>query len=356
MTAGLRPGVEPPRGAPPEADISVFELMTPLVRRWKLIAITALACGIAAAVYLLLQRPSYTATTTFTSENSGSTGLLSSLVGLAGLAGQLGLGSSSSSTVSPEFFVKLTHSDEVLRSTLLAPFPDPDSASVRRPLLELLNIEGRTREEQLQRGVRRLRKMTDASTDKSTGIVTLKVKQHSADLAADVAKYMVQLLNRFNLESRQSQSREQRRFSGERLAVAERELRAAEQAQLAFLQRNRQYLDSPLLAFEYNRLNRQVLLRQEVYQTLVKAHEEARIAEVRDTPVLTVIDSAVAPAQRSGPRRVLGTTVALVFGGALGVLLSYIAAARARARRAPTPDYLEFRAALEEARRGGDRP
>jgi hypothetical protein len=31
MTAGLKPGLEPTRGALPEADISVFELMTPLV-------------------------------------------------------------------------------------------------------------------------------------------------------------------------------------------------------------------------------------------------------------------------------------------------------------------------------------
>ena len=355
MTAGLKPGVEPSRPAPPSSDISLFELMTPLVRRWKLVAGTALACALTTLGLLLLQPPTYTASTTFTPENTSSTGLLSSLVGLAGLAGQLGLGSSSSSSVSPDFFVKLAHSDEVLRSTLLKGFRDPDSAGVERPLLQLLRVKGRSPEERIQRGVLALRKLTDASSDKTTGIVTLRVKLQDPELAADVAKYLVQLLNRFNLESRQSQSREQRRFSGERLAVAEQELRTAEQAQLAFLQRNRQYLDSPLLAFEYNRLNRQVQLRQEVYQTLVKAHEEARIAEVRDTPVLTVIDSAVAPVRPSGPRRLLGTTVALIFGAGLGLALAYLSAARARVRRAPTPDYLEFRAALEEVRRSPPR-
>jgi tyrosine-protein kinase Etk/Wzc len=355
MTAGLKPGLEPARGAPPQADISLFELMTPLVTRWKLIAATALTCALLAALYLLLQPRTYTATTTFTPENSGTSGVMSSLVGLAGLAGQLGLANSSSSSVSPDFFVKLAHSDEVLRSTLLKEFADPDSTAVQRPLLRLLEVNGRSAEERIQVGVRVLRKRTDATADKSTGIVTIEVQLQSPELAADVAKYIVELLNRFNLESRQSQSREQRRFSGERLAVAEQELRTAEQAQLAFLQRNRQYLDSPLLAFEYNRLSRQVQLRQEVYQTLTKAHEEARIAEVRDTPVLTVIDSAVAPVYPSGPRRVLGTTIALIFGGALGVLLAYVAAARDRARRAPTPDYLEFRAALEEARRAPPR-
>jgi tyrosine-protein kinase Etk/Wzc len=355
MTTGVKPGPQYSPPAPPEADISVFELLTPLVVRWKLIAGTALICALLAAIFLLLQRPTYKATTTFTPENSSSSGVMSSLVGLAGLAGQLGLPTGGSSSVSPEFFVRLAHSDEVLRSTLLAEFPDPDSARARRPLLRLLKARGRSQEEQIQSGVSTLRRLTDASADKSTGIVALQVKLHSPVLAAAVANYMVQLLNRFNLETRQTQSGEQRRFSGERLKVAESELRAAEQAQLAFLQRNREYMDSPLLAFEYNRLSRQVQLRQEVYQTLTKAYEEARIAEVRDTPVLTVIDSAIAPVRRSGPHRTLGTLVALIFGGALGVLLAYLAAARARARRAAAPDYLEFRAALEEARRAPPR-
>jgi uncharacterized protein involved in exopolysaccharide biosynthesis len=166
---------------------------------------------------------------------------------------------------------------------------------------------------------------------------------------------MLRLLNQFNLERRQSQSHEQRRFTGDRLREAEQELREAERAQLRFLQTNRQYEGSPLLEFQAAQLARAVQLKQEVFLTLTKAHEEARIAEVRDTPVLTVIDSAVAPAKRSGPRRVLGTVVAFIVGGTLGVLLAYLATAWARTRRAPAPDYLEFRAALEEARRATPR-
>jgi tyrosine-protein kinase Etk/Wzc len=352
MTIGSAPEVE--TSSARDADISLFELMTPIVPRWKLILRTALATALVVGLLLVLQRPTYTATTTFTPENSPTTGLMSNLVGLAGLAGQLGLGAGSSNSVSPDFFVKLVHSDEILRSTLLTEFDDPEAPKTKRPLLQLMHVKGRSTEEQLQKGVRALRKRTDASSDKQTGIVTIEVKLHSATLAAQVANHLVALLNKFNLESRQSQSREQARFSGERLSVAEGELRTAEQAQLAFLQRNRQYLDSPLLAFEYNRLNRQVQLRQEVYQTLTKAHEEARIAEVRDTPVLTVIDSAIAPIKPSAPQRVLGTAIALIFGGALGVFLAYVAAARVRARTRQGPDYLAFRAAVEEAR--GARP
>ena len=206
MTAGLKSGVEPSsRTAPAESDISLFELLTPLVRRWKLIATTALICAFLAALFLLLQRRSYTATTSFTPENSSNSGLMSNLVGLAGLAGQLGLPSGGSSSVSPEFFVRLVHSEEVLRPTLLTEFRT-DSASPPRPLLALLEVPGRTREEQLQTGVQTLRKRTEATTDKPTGIVTLKVTLQSPRLAADVANHLVELINKFNLENAKSVS------------------------------------------------------------------------------------------------------------------------------------------------------
>lgn len=356
MATGLEPQRTSTQQQTEQSDISLYELLTPLVRGWKLIVGTALGCATLAAILLLLQRPVYTAQTNFTPESSSSSGISSSLIGLAGLAGQLGLGGMTAATVSPEFFARLFHSREVLRSTLLTEFPDPQSADgTQRPLLDLLEAKGSSPEERLQKGARLLEQATDASIDKPTGIVSLEVELHSAQLAAHVANRMLDLLNQFNLERRQSQSREQARFTGDRLKEAEEELRGAERAQLRFLQANRQYQGSPLLEFQAAQLERVVQLKQEVFLTLTKAHEEARIAEVRDTPVLTVIDSAVAPVKRTGPRRTLGTIVALIVGGALGVLLAYLASARARTRRAPSPDYLEFRAALEEARRTAPR-
>ncbi len=213
-----------------------------------------------------------------------------------------------------------------------------------------MEVPAKPIEERLQDGTRRLTARTDAEVDKATGIVTLEVEMHSPELAAAVANRMIELLNHFNLERRQSQSHEQRRFTGDRLEAAERELREAERAHLRFLQANRQYVGSPMLEFQAEQLERAVSVKQEVFLTLTKAYEEARIAEVRDTPVLTVVDPAVPPAIRTRPKRTLGTLMALGGGILLGIALVYLSAFRARLRRESAPDYVDFQAALEEAR------
>jgi uncharacterized protein involved in exopolysaccharide biosynthesis len=350
VAAGLEPEPTAVRSGD-SRDISMFELLTPLVRHWKLIFGTAAACAFVAAVLLLLQRPVYTAETNFTPETPNTSGLASSLGGLTGIAGQLGIGDAMSGGASPEFFARLLHSREVLRATLQTEFHEPGgSAATKRQLLDLLEINGKNLEERLQLGARRLKQATKAQVDQATSIVTLSVMMHSPELAAATANRMLELLNEFNLERRQSQSQEQRRFTGDRLREAEQELREAERAQLRFLQNNRQYLGSPLLEFQAEQLQRAVQLKQEVFLTLTKAHEEARIAEVRDTPVLTVVDPAIPPVQRSRPRRTLGVVLALAVGTVLGICLVYLEVFRRRVRRDRSPDYMEFQATLDEVR------
>lgn len=333
---------DPAAEALQDNDISFADLLAPLRRRWRLIAATALVTAGLTATVLLLQRAVYTGETTFTPETSSTSllgGNLAGLAGLIGAAGQLGLGGGSS--VSPDFFAEVVDSREIVFATLQAEFPNfrAPGRNARRPLLDLLEVRGDSVAERLQRGMRTLKKKTNVEIDRRTGIVTLAVEMPSAELAADVANYMVQLLNRFNLERRQSQSREQRRFTGERLLTAERELREAERAQLTFLERNRAYRESPLLTYEASRLQRDVQGKQEVFLTLTKAHEEARIAEVRDTPVLTIIDPAVPPVWRTRPRRTLGVLIALVLGALAGVVFAYLADARAARAAALRPDY-----------------
>src|SRR5712692_2904236 len=306
-----------PAVPPGLAEPSMLDVLTPLLRLWKLVLGVPIGAGIVAAVLALLLPPAYTAKTTFVpAAGAGGTTLPGNF---ASLATQFGLNVSSGTGLSPDFFAEVLNSRELLQATLHSSFDDPRKPGSLRSLLELLDLNDQGAEHLMDEGIRRLAKDISQRVDRRTGIVTLSVNSRYPKLAAAVANRMVELLNKFNLERLQSQSRERRRFAGERKDEAERELRQAEAEQLRFLQSNRRYADSPLLSFEQNRLARQVQLRQEVFQTLTREYEEARIAEVRDTPVLTIVDPAVPPDRRSGPRRSLILLLAM-FAAASSVL------------------------------------
>jgi uncharacterized protein involved in exopolysaccharide biosynthesis len=288
----------------------------------------------------------YTASVTFAPEATPPAGVAGSLAGLAGLAGQLGLPGSTAGSSSPDFFASVLRSRQLLGATLRSEFDGPaTSTASRQSLLELLRVSGETPEERLEQGLKLLSTAAATTVERRTGIVTLTVRMGDRQLAADVANRMVQLLNDFNLQQRQSQYREQRRFAEERLGHAERELRAAENDLLRFLQTNRLYRGSPLLEFEASRLERAVQVKQEVYLGLTNAFEDARIAEVRDTPVLTIIDAASPPLRRSWPRRKFLVIVAALIGIVIATTMVYVLEFALSLRRADRDDYVALRTA-----------
>jgi uncharacterized protein involved in exopolysaccharide biosynthesis len=329
--SSLRPRRSATASPSPE-EVSLADVLGPLVRRWKLLFGLPLGFAVFIGLLSLILPSVYTSQTTLTPAATSSIGGLGggALASLAGLAGQLGVSSASGTSLSPDFIAYVLKSREVLTSTLQSQFPDPRSGNQERPLLDIMRAKGRTDAARLSQGVRKLDRAVKTKVDHATGIVTLSVNASDPRLAAAVANRMKDILNDFNLERRQSQSREQARFTHERMVQAEAELRDAEAAQLRFLQANREFTGSPILEFENSRLQRAVDLKQEVYVSLAKEYDQARIAEVRDTPVITTIDSAVAPDRRSSPRPLLNAIIALIAGGIFAFALIYLLEQRHR--------------------------
>jgi uncharacterized protein involved in exopolysaccharide biosynthesis len=327
----------------------VFDLLTPLVRRRRLILLTALVCALVTAIVVLVLTPRYTALTSFVPEVPKESSLSSSL---GGLASQFGLGSQVATPYSPDFMADVLRSRYIGELILAAEFPAPRSGASKgqRPLLDILEIRGNTPARRLEAGLETLADATSMTLDRRTGVLSLRVTLHDPELAAAVANRMVEELNRFNVERRRSQSGEERIFTERRLKEVQKELTDAEAELVAFLQRNRQFSESSVASVTARSLERKVSLKQEVLATMSRSYEEARINEVRDTPVLTVIDQAEPPAWKSFPKRTISVLVALVAGTVLGVGLAYLAEARRRVRSGTRPDYREFLAAVGEAR------
>ncbi len=227
---------------------------------------------------------------------------------------------------------------------LLAGFADPRSEAPpdSAALLEILEIDGDTESERLENGRKELDKAVSVRVDNETNIVGVAVETRYPVLSAAVANLYIDLVNRFNLETRQSNAQERRRFVEERMSEAEQELRDAEEALQSWLERNRQWTGSPELQFQHDRLERQVTIKQEVFTTLRRSYEEARIQEVNDTRVITVIDRAVPPEEKSSPKRKLNVILAFFLGGVLSVFGAFGREFAERAREADQQEYKEF--------------
>lgn len=300
-------------------EFSLVGLGTTLARHRRASVGFPLLVALLTGVASLLVSPTYTATTSFVPETNPQSRLPS---GLAGLANQFGISLGSEASRSPKFYAEVLRSRDLMERVLLNNYVDPrqdqHAAKDSATLLDILGVTGPDSSRRLDRGIRKLDGMIAVRVNDQTSIVSLSVDAHYPPLAAAVANRFVEYLNAFNAQHRQSQAREQRKFVEQRLADGERELRGAEEDLRTFYERNRSWQQSPQLTFEEGRLRRQVEIRQELYLTLKREYETARIQEVNDTPVITVIDAATPPARKSKPKRGLLVITALVLGAMLG--------------------------------------
>lgn len=316
-----------------------------LRNRLRIALLIAVLCfGVAA--YTLLRPRTYVSDASFSLQSSDSHRG-------SGIAAQFGLTlPSSDGSQSPAYYVELLDSREILTAAAASQYSyKTDGRKVTGTLPQLYDIDDRDSAVKYDRAVRRLRAAITSDKSRETGIVDVSVSAQSPELAQQLLTRLLQLLNEFNLKTRQSQAANERRFIEQRMAEIGVDLRAAEDRLQNFLQRNRGgYASIPELSFEHDRLSREVGLRQQVYTSLAQNYEQARIDEVRDTPALTVIESPslpVRPAPRGLVRRVF---VALLIGlllGTLPLLLRVLLTAR---RRSMDEEVEEFRRLKGELR------
>jgi uncharacterized protein involved in exopolysaccharide biosynthesis len=123
------------------------------------------------------------------------------------------------------------------------------------------------------------------------------------------------------------------------LKRAEKEL-AGMQAQLAKLERNTGEVGNgnlevptrrlPEAELNYLRSLRDVKYHESVYDFLSKQLEAARIDEAKDAVVVQVVDKAIPPEQKSGPRRLLIVSVTAILAFFFSCVLIILAAAARR--------------------------
>jgi len=286
---------------------------------------TAWCLALAAAVGLgsLLLPRTYQAEGSFLPDLEKSSLLPSSL---AGLASQFNLTSLLGTTQRAEFYGDLVTSRTVLDSLAESSIPTGRDSERVTPIV-WFGYSDKPPALALSKTREKLKNRIDVQVNQGTGVVRIRFRSENPVFGAAVVNRLISLVNEFNLVRYRSRARARREFTENRLKDMAAKLQEAEQRQADFAKRNRTIESSPELRLEAERLARAVRLREQVYLQLTQSLEEARIEEVRDTPILTVVDASVPPVKPSFPRPKLFAVMTLVLALTMTVGRRIISAA-----------------------------
>ncbi len=311
-----------------------LDWMIPLARYRRVVIVVPLLLGALTVAVTLILPKKYTTTLSFVPVQTEG-----SVEGLASLAGQIGLSLPSTDvSTSPDFYAQLIRTPDILLELARAEYVVVHQGdTLRGTFVELYEIrradEGRT----LAEALRVLSsKVLTVGFDRQTSIVSVDVRTKWKDMSYQMATLLLARIDEFNLKSRQNRASAEQQFLERRIDSARVELREAENALQNFLLANRSYQSDPVLVFTYARLEREVTLKQSVYTTLIQSYEAARLASVRNTPSVSLVEIP-APALRFDRRR---TVTKLAAGLIAGFVLAfgYISMATSLTRaRASTP-------------------
>lgn len=324
------------------ATTSLLRLANGVLRHRALVAIVAVTVLLVVIARTLTMERTYTVHALFVPAGTRSAAAAS------GLAAQLGVSlATGDGGESPEFYVDLVTSRELLQRVSEAQFLVPHDQPRKGTLSDVYGVPPGPPRHRRRMILAHLASDVSARGDSRTGVIKVSVKTRWPTVSQEIATEILRQVESFNRERRRSRAAAEREFTEQRLADAASTLRASEERQRRFLEENRDF-GAPALRIEQDRLSREVTMRQEIYTALAKALEQAKIEEVRDSPVITIVENPELPVAADERPLLVRTVLALFLGLALGVVLSLMRDAYDRANERNSPEVLEFRRLMRD--------
>jgi uncharacterized protein involved in exopolysaccharide biosynthesis len=278
--------------------IDWIDLLSVVWKSRKLIASVVGVVTVLAVIYSLILPEYFKSTATILPETEKSKlpglGNVSELASLAGVStGEVSL---------TKLYPTIIKSESVLRNVIYAEyhtnkFKDPVN------LIQFWEIKGKTREEAYEAGLKALGSGLAVSLDLKTGVVSLSIETREPQLSADILNNITNELDKFMRTKRTTNASEERKWIEGRLVEVKGDLEKAERVLKEFRENNRRVIDSPQLLMEQDRLIREVQINSTLYTELKKQYELAKIEEIKNIPIINVLDPARPQAQRESPKR-----------------------------------------------------
>lgn len=320
-------------GGPPGFQLSLLWLFTTLLRRGWLLVVCGVAFSSLDLARRLLAKPHYTTTAVFKAQRRDASAFSAAI----DLAQRLGLTRGGPVARAQELEQVLNSRPvlDLVGSRLYEVQTDDGLDSLH--LADLLQIRSSTETRRRRRVRAWLRDAVFVRANLQLQSVSISVRSPWPRISQAVAEHLIYEVNRFNVETRQTTSRAEREFIEGQLDSALFNLTAAEQALQQFKDAHRRYSDWSPLSVQQASLEEDLAQRRRLYGNLRMMYDEAKVAEVRDTPVITMIQRPFLPVRPDGRGLALGTSSAFVAGVlaamAAVVFLQYYAEAVSTATR-----------------------
>jgi len=316
-------------------EVSLLAMTGVFLRYRRMIALAAAGGALLGLAIAGLRPTAWVSTTSFVLQAPSGPAVPSQL---AALGGSFGINLATADAGSPEFYLEVIRSRPVLARLATDTFRvTRDDRPFVGTIADWLGVDDASpalradaamrwlAEDAMWSGVRR-------------GLVEVRVTTGDAALSRQIAERTLAHLGEFSVTRRQTKAAAERRFVERRLEVAREELAGAEAVLQQFLDANRQFSTTSQLRLRQESLERDVTMRQQLVTALTQQYEQARIDEVRNTPVLSVVDEPNLPA-RPRPRRIpFALAAGLVAGAATASFAAFLLdQSRRRALVAPAP-------------------
>tara|TARA_Y100000748_G_scaffold297089_1_gene290672 strand:+ start:2144 stop:3316 length:1173 start_codon:yes stop_codon:yes gene_type:complete len=174
----------------------------------------------------------------------------------------------------------------------------------------------------IEKAIKRFDKHVQVTEDRISRLIKISTTFQDPIIAASVANFIGNQVEIYIQKENSAQSKKEKLFISDRLSIVKEELIMSELDLKDFKERNRGYEESPELFMIYSQFFREVEAKKEVYLTLQKQLELARIEEVKQSPILHILDHAVAPIKKTSPNRRLFFLVSAFLGFLLSSLRS----------------------------------
>ena len=157
--------------------------------------------------------------------------------------------------------------------------------------------------------------------EEESGLIKIRVLMEDPQLAADISNYISNFLIKYIGTELKLKSTQYRRFLGNRLIEVEEQLKNAESELTSFRNSNPIAKDTPALQNSRGQLIRSLEVEQQVYLTLRTQYEIARADELKEQPVINILDNGYPSQYPYWPKNLLIYIISLFIGFMLSVMI-----------------------------------